>query len=65
MFEVSVGCVNDGTYGVSCVKCKKCGRKFTEYGIDDSEVVDKRVKEYQNFLESDLWKQTEIQLNLK
>ena len=41
----------------------RCGRKFTINGIDDGEVVSKKVKEYSDFLESDLWK--EIEINIK
>jgi hypothetical protein len=63
MVDISVGCTNENTYGLSCVKCGRCGRKFTINGIDDGEVVSKKVKEYSDFLESDLWK--EIEINIK
>ena len=63
MVEISVGCVNDNTYRLSCVKCGKCGRKFTMQGIDDSEVIPNKVKEYSDFLKSDIWK--EIDINIK
>ena len=63
MVEISVGCINEDTYGLFCHKCGKCGRKFTMNGIDDSEVVSKKVKEYSNFLQSDLWKEIEININ--
>lgn len=63
MVDISVSCTNENTYGASCVHCGKCGRKFTMEGIDDSEVVNKKVKEYSDFLESDLWK--EIEINIK
>ena len=63
MFDISVGCTNENTYGTSCVHCGKCGRKITMNGIDDSEIVSKKVKEYSNFLESDLWKEIEININ--
>ena len=63
MIKISVGCTNENTYGLSCVKCGKCGRKFTSNGIDDSEVVSKKVKEYSDFLEFDLWKEIEININ--
>ena len=63
MVDISVGCTNENTYGTSCVHCGKCGRKFTMNGIDDSKVVNKKVKEYSDFLESDLWK--EIEINIK
>ena len=42
MLDVSVGCTNPNTYGVSCVLCGECGRKWTSRGVDDSEVV--RIK---------------------
>lgn len=42
MVDISVGCTNENTYGISCVHCGKCGRKFTMNGIDDSDVVSKR-----------------------
>lgn len=48
MLDVSVGCTNDNTYGVSCVFCGECGRKWTSRGVDDSEVVSKKVKQYKN-----------------
>lgn len=63
MVDISVGCINENTYGTSCVHCGKCGRKFTMNGIDDSKVVSKKVKEYSNFLESDLWKEIEINIS--
>ena len=63
MVDISVGCTNENTYRTSCVHCGKCGRKFTMNGIDDSKVVSKKVKEYSNFLESDLWKEIEININ--
>lgn len=63
MVDISVGCTNENTYGTSCVHCGKCGRKFTMNGIDDSEVVSKKVKEYSNFLKSDSWKEIEININ--
>lgn len=63
MVDISVGCVNENTYGISCDHCGKCGRKFTLQGIDDSEVIPKKIKEYSDFLESDLWK--EIEINIK
>ena len=44
MLDVSIGCTNPNTYGVSCTFCGKCGRKWTSHGVDDSEVV-VRVKE--------------------
>lgn len=56
MLEVSVGCTNDNTYGVSCHMCGDCGRKFTINGVDDSEVVDKKAKTYKNLLDSEEWK---------
>lgn len=56
MVDVSVDCINKNTYGISCVFCGKCGRKFTVNGIDDSEVVSKKVKEYSDFIKSDFWK---------
>lgn len=65
MIEPSIGCVNGDTYGVSCVKCKKCGRKFTNDGIDDSEVIATKVESYSNFLQSDFWKDIEININIK
>ena len=43
MVDISVGCTNGNTYSLSCVKCGKCGRKFTIHEIDDSEVVPKKV----------------------
>lgn len=58
MVDISVGCVSENTYGISCHYCGKCGRKFTMNGIDDSEVIPKKVKEY-----SDSWK--EIKINIK
>ena len=64
MVDISVGCTNENTYGISCHHCGECGRKFTRNGIDDSEVVSKKVKEYSNFLESDLWKEIEINIKL-
>ena len=64
MVDISVGCTNENTYGISCVHCGKCGRKFTMNGIDDSEVVSKKVKEYSDFLDSDLWKEIEIEINI-
>lgn len=27
-YEPAENCCNDDTYGVLCVKCEKCGRKF-------------------------------------
>ena len=47
MVDISVGCTNENTYGTSCVHCGKCGRKFTMNGIDDSEVVSKKLKNIQ------------------
>ena len=44
MVDISVGCANESTYGISCVYCGKCGRKFTMNGIDDSEVVIQQQK---------------------
>lgn len=44
MVDISVGCANESTYGISCVHCGKCGRKFTMNGIDDSEVVIQQQK---------------------
>ena len=63
MVDISVGCVNENTYGISCHHCGKCGRKFTMNGIDDSEVVNKKIKEYSEFLNSELWKNIEIEIN--
>lgn len=63
MVDVSVGCTNPNTYGISCTHCGKCGRKFTMNGIDDSEVVDKKVESYKKFLDSESWKNIEIVLN--
>lgn len=60
MVDISVGCINENTYGISCVHCGQCGRKFTMNGVDDSKVVSKKVKEYSNFLKSDLWKEINI-----
>lgn len=43
-YNVSKRCINDHSYGVICVKCGKCGRKFNNYGFlvedirDDSEL---------------------------
>ena len=51
MLDVSVGCVSENTYGISCHYCEKCGRKFTANGIDDSQVIPKKVKEYSDFFE--------------
>lgn len=65
MVDISVGCVSENTYGISCHHCGKCGRKFTMQGIDDSEVIPKKVKEYSEFLESELWKSIEIEINRK
>ena len=56
MVDVSFGCTNTNTYGISCVKCGECGRKFTSNGIDDSEVVNKKVEEYRKSLDSELYK---------
>lgn len=56
MLDISVGCTNENTYGVSCVKCGDCGRKFTINGVDDSEVVDKKAKTYGDLLYSEEWK---------
>lgn len=55
MLDTSICCTNTNTYGISCVKCGKCGRKFTSDGVDDSEVIAKNVKEYREFLNSDLF----------
>ena len=63
MVDISVGCTNGNTYSVSCVKCGKCGRKFTIHGIDDSKVVPKKAKEYSEFLQSKLWKNIEIEID--
>ena len=65
MVDISVGCTNENTYGISCVHCGKCGRKFTIHGIDDSEVIPKKVIEYSEFLQSKLWKNIEIEINCK
>lgn len=56
MLNVSVGCTNLDTYGISCIKCGKCGRKFTSHGVDDSEVINKKVKEYNKFLDTEMYK---------
>lgn len=56
MLDISVGCTNEDTYGVSCHMCGDCGRKFTVNGVDDSEVVDKKAKIYKNLLDSEEWK---------
>lgn len=63
MLDVSVGCTNPNTYGVSCVYCGECGRKWTNHGVDDSEVVSKKVKQYKNMLESEEF--NKIYVNLK
>ena len=65
MVDISVGCTNENTYSLSCVHCGQCGRKFTMNGIDDSEVVSKKVKEYSEFLQSKLWKNIEIEIDRK
>ena len=65
MVNISVGCVNDNTYGISCDHCGKCGRKFTMQGVDDSEVIPKKVKGYSEFLDSELWKNIDIEINNK
>lgn len=43
MVEVSKGCINESSYGLSCCFCEKCGRKFTKNGIDDSNVKFKKI----------------------
>ena len=63
MVDISVGCTNGNTYSLSCVKCGKCGRKFTIHGIDDSKVVPKKAKEHSEFLQSKLWKNIEIEID--
>jgi len=63
MLEVSIRCVNKDAYGVSCCKCGKCGRKFTEQGVDDSCVIAHEVNAYQNFLKSKYWKDVELVLD--
>ena len=65
MVDISVGCTNGNSYSLSCVKCGKCGRKFTIHGIDDGEVIPKKVKEYSEFLQSKLWKNIEIEIDCK
>ena len=65
MVNISVGCTNENTYSLSCVHCGRCGRKFTMNGIDDSEVISKKVKEYSEFLQSKLWKNIEIEIDRK
>ena len=65
MVDISVGCTNENTYGISCVRCGQCGRKFTMNGIDDSEVISKKVKEYSEFLQSKLWKNIENEIDRK
>ena len=50
MVGISIGCINENTYGISCVHCGKCGRKFTYNGIDDSRVVHKETIEYSGYL---------------
>lgn len=63
MVGISVGCTNENTYGICCLHCGKCGRKFSIHGIDDSEVVMKKVEEYSGSLESFLCKEIEININ--
>ena len=65
MIDISVGCTNENAYSLSCVHCGQCGRKFTMNGIDDSDVVSKKVKEYSEFLQSKLWKNIEIEIDRK
>ena len=65
MIDISVGCTNENIYNLSCVHCGQCGRKFTMNGIDDSDVVSKKVKEYSEFLQSKLWKNIEIEIDRK
>lgn len=60
MLSVSVGCTNKDSYGLSCVKCGDCGRKFTMQGVDDSEVINNKVKSYRKFLKT--LKNIEIQI---
>ena len=65
MIDISVGCTNENTCSLSCVHCGQCGRKFTMNGIDDSEVIPKKVKEYSEFLQSKLWKNIENEIDRK
>ena len=51
MLEVSVGCRNPHTYGLSCTFCKECGRKFTINGVDDSEVVNRNTDMKNNIID--------------
>lgn len=53
MLDVSIGCVGQDTYGVSCTFCGKCGRKWTSHGVDDSEVVKIKVDEYKRSMSYD------------
>ena len=62
MVSVSIGCVNDDTYGVSCVHCGECGRKFSINGIDDSKVIPNKYIAYKDGfdIESLIQKKIEI-----
>lgn len=43
MVAVSKGCMDENSYGLSCHFCGKCGREFTQNGIDDSQVKPKNL----------------------
>lgn len=49
-------CKRDDTYGVVCVKCGKCGRRFSAYGVDDTKVIDKLVSTRGNLLQVIVWR---------
>lgn len=44
MIEITSKCKNEYTYGISCVKCKKCGRRFLKNGLVDKTVTPKIEK---------------------
>lgn len=65
MLNISIGCNNDNTYGLSCIKCGECGRKFTMNGVDDSQVIANKLKSYKEFLDSKSWKDINIKINMQ
>ena len=63
MVDVSIGCVNDDTYGVSCVHCGKCGRKFSINGIDDSKVIPNKYIDYKDGFDIESLIEQKIEIN--
>lgn len=39
-YEISDNCCNDDSFGVVCLKCEKCGRKFVNGFLAEEGAID-------------------------